>query len=89
MLPGTTIKEEFYRHNTAINTVTAYYYFQEGRATALPRQRSSTRQASLTPLKEANLQLVAAEAEQQALSNAILLVFTEKRTTTYFLYLGE
>ena len=25
----------------------------------------------------------------QALNKAILLVFTEKRTTTYFLYLGE
>jgi hypothetical protein len=40
-------------------------------------------------LKEANLQLAAAEAEKQALSNAILLVFIEKRTTTCFLCLGE
>jgi hypothetical protein len=40
-------------------------------------------------LKEANLQLVAAEAEKQVLSNTILLVFIEKRTTTCFLYLGE
>jgi hypothetical protein len=35
------------------------------------------------------LQLAAAKAEKQALSNAILLVFTKKRTTTYFLYLRE
>jgi hypothetical protein len=40
-------------------------------------------------LKEANLQLVATEAEKQALSNAILLVFTKKRTITCFLYLKE
>jgi len=35
------------------------------------------------------LQLVANKAKKQALSNAILLVFTEKRTITYFLYLKE
>ena len=45
--------------------------------------------ASPTPLKETNPQLVAIKAEKQALSNAILLVFTEKRTITYFFYLKE
>ena len=44
---------------------------------------------SPTLLKETNLQLAAAEAEKQALSDAVLLVFTEKRTTTCFLYLRE
>jgi hypothetical protein len=44
--------------------------------------------ASLTPSKEANLQLIAAKAEKQALSNAILLVFTKKRTITCFLFKG-
>jgi hypothetical protein len=44
---------------------------------------------SLTPLKETSPQLAAAKAKKQALSNAMLLVFTKKRTTTYFLYLGE
>jgi Protein of unknown function (DUF3435) len=88
-LPGTTIKEEFCRRNAAIDAVAAYCHFQEGGAAALPRQRSSTRRASPTPSKEANPQLAAAEAEQQALSDAMLLVFTEKRTTTCFLCLGE
>jgi hypothetical protein len=40
-------------------------------------------------LKETDPQLAAAKAEKQALSDAIVLVFTEKRTTTCFLYLGE
>jgi hypothetical protein len=88
-LPGTTIKEEFRRRNTAINTVTAYYHFQEGGAAAQPRARPLTQKASPTPPKETDPQLAAAEAEKQALSNAILLVFIEKRTTTCFLCLGE
>jgi hypothetical protein len=41
------------------------------------------------PSKETNPQLAAAKAEKQALSDAMLLVFTEKRTTTCFLCLGE
>jgi len=41
------------------------------------------------PSKEANLQLVAAKAKKQALSDAILLVFTKKRIITYFLCLRE
>jgi hypothetical protein len=73
----------------SIDAVAAYCHFQEGGAAALPRKRSSTRRASPTPSKEANPQLAAAEAEKQALSDVTLLVFTEKRTTTCFLYLGE
>ncbi|KAE8440717.1 hypothetical protein EG329_006768 [Mollisiaceae sp. DMI_Dod_QoI] len=88
-LPGTTIEEEFCRRNTAIDTVAAYYQFQEGGAAARPRARPFVRRASLTPSKETNPQLAAAEAEKQALSDAILLVFTEERTTTCFLCLGE
>jgi hypothetical protein len=88
-LPGTTIEEEFRRRNAAIDAVAAYCHFQEGGAVAQPRARPSTRKASPTPSKETNPQLAAAEAEKQALSNAMLLVFTEKRTTTCFLCLGE
>ncbi|PSS27036.1 hypothetical protein M430DRAFT_31938 [Amorphotheca resinae ATCC 22711] len=88
-LLGTTIEEEFRRRNAAIDAVAAYCYFQEGAAAAQPRKRSSTRRASPMPSKETNPQLVAAEAEKQLLSDAILLVFTEKRTTTCFLCLGE
>ncbi|KAL5312889.1 hypothetical protein ACEPPN_019315 [Leptodophora sp. 'Broadleaf-Isolate-01'] len=88
-LPGTTIEEEFRRRNAAINAVAAYCHFQEGGATTRPRARPSTRRASPTPSKETNPQLVAAEAEKQALSDAMLLVFIEERTTTCFLYLGE
>jgi hypothetical protein len=58
-------------------------------AAARPRARPSRRRASPTPSKETNPQLAAAEAEKQALSDAMLLVFTEKRTTTCFLCLGE
>ena len=87
-LPGTTIEEEFRRRNAAIDAVAAYCYFQEGGAAALLRKRSSTRRTSLMPSKETSPQL-AAQAEKQALSDAILLVFTEKRTTTCFLCLGE
>jgi hypothetical protein len=88
-LPGTTIEEEFRRHNAAIDAVVASCHFQEGGATARPRAGPSTRRASPTPSKETNSQLAAAEAEKQALSDAMLLVFTENRTTTCFLCLGE
>jgi hypothetical protein len=40
-------------------------------------------------LKGANLQLAATKAKKQALSNAILLVFTEKQTITCFFCLKE
>merc|ERR1712225_130629 len=72
-----TIEEEFSRRNAAIDAVAAYCHFQEGGAAALPRKRSSTRQTSPMPSKETSPQLVAAEAEKQALSDAMLLVFTE------------
>ncbi|KAH9204097.1 hypothetical protein DL95DRAFT_498649 [Leptodontidium sp. 2 PMI_412] len=88
-LPGTTIEEEFRRRNAAIDAVAAYCHFQEGGAAAIPRKRPSTRRTSPMPSKETSPQLVAAQAEKQTLSDAMLLVFTKKRTTTCFLYLGE
>ncbi|KAG9246656.1 hypothetical protein BJ878DRAFT_533103 [Calycina marina] len=88
-LPGTTIEEEFRRRNAAINAVAAYCHLHEGGAAAIPCERSSTQRTSPMPLKETNLQLAAVKAEKQALSDAMLLVFTEKRTTTCFLCLGE
>ncbi|KAH8787515.1 C2H2 finger domain protein [Hyaloscypha sp. PMI_1271] len=88
-LPGTTVVEEFCRRNAAIEAVAAYCHFQEGGAVAMPRGRPSTQKAGPMMAKETNPQLAAAEAEKQALSNAMLLVFTEKRTTTCFLCLGE
>lgn len=88
-LPGTTVVEEFCRRNAAIDAVTAYCHFQEGGAVAMPRGRPSTRKASPMTSKETIPHLAAAEAEKQALSNAMLLVYTEKRTTTCFLCLGE
>ncbi|KAH7305388.1 hypothetical protein BKA65DRAFT_201867 [Rhexocercosporidium sp. MPI-PUGE-AT-0058] len=88
-LPGTTVVEEFRRRNAAIDAVAAYCHFQEGGAVAMLRGRPSTQRASLTPAKETNPQLATAEAEKQALRDAMLLVFTEERTTTCFLCLGE
>jgi hypothetical protein len=88
-LPGTTVVEEFCRCNTAIDAVTAYCHFQEGGTVAMLYTRLSIQRASPTPSKEANPQLAATEAEKQALRDAILLVFIEKRTTTCFLCLGE
>jgi hypothetical protein len=88
-LPGTTVVEEFRRRNAAIDAVATCCHFQEGGAVAMPRGRPSTRRASPTPSKEANPQLAAAEAETKALSDAMLSVFTEKRTTICFLCLGE
>ena len=88
-LPGTSIEEEFRSRNAAIDAVAAYCHFPEEGAAARPRARPSTRRASPTPLKKTNLQLAATEAEKQALSDAMLLVFTEKRTITCFLCLGE
>ncbi|KAH8663686.1 hypothetical protein BGZ60DRAFT_565713 [Tricladium varicosporioides] len=88
-LPGTTIEEEFRRRNAAIDAVAAYCHFQEGGAAARPRAKLTTHRGSPTPPEETNPQLVAAKTEKQALSDAMLLVFTEKRTTTCFLCLGE
>jgi hypothetical protein len=88
-LPGTTLEEELRRRNAAIDAVAAYCNFQEGGAAAQPRRRLSTGRASPTPSKETIPQLRAAEAKKQALSAAMLSVFTEKRPTICFLCLGE
>ena len=82
-MPGTTVEEEFRRRNAAIDAVAAYCHFQEGGAVAMPRGRPSTQAKGACP------QLVAADAEKQALSAAMLLVFTEKRPTICFVCLGE
>jgi hypothetical protein len=74
-LPGATLEEEFSRRNAAINAVAAYCKFQEGGDAARPRGRPPTTRASPTPPKETCPQLVAAEAEKQALSVAMLSVF--------------
>jgi hypothetical protein len=88
ILPGTTLEEEFCRRSTAVNAVAAYCKFQEGGAVARPCKRSSTGRASPT-LAKADLQLVAAAAEKQALSTAMLSVYQEKRPTVCFMCLGE
>jgi hypothetical protein len=82
-LPGTTVVEEFRRRNAAIDAVADYCHFQEGGAVAMPRGRPPTQ------AKEACPQLVAANAEKQALSAAMLLVFKENRPTICFVCLGE
>ncbi|KAI9765782.1 MAG: hypothetical protein M1839_005382 [Geoglossum umbratile] len=82
-MPGTTVEEEFCRRNAAIDTVAAYCHFQEGGAVAMPRGRPPTQAKGACP------QLVAVDAEKQALSAAMLLVFTEKRPTICFVCLGE
>ncbi|CAG8980240.1 hypothetical protein HYALB_00009822 [Hymenoscyphus albidus] len=79
-LPGATLEEEFRRRNAAIDAVAAYCNFQEGGTVARPRGK---------PSKETNPQQESAEAEKQALSAAMLLVFTEKRPTICFICLGE
>jgi hypothetical protein len=52
MLPGMTIKEEFYYYNIAINIVAIYYYFQEGGAATILYKRLLTRWTSPILLKE-------------------------------------
>jgi uncharacterized protein DUF3435 len=74
-LPGMTLDEEFCRRSTAINAVAAYCKFQEGGAVAQPRKRPPTGRASPPLAKEADPQLVAAAAEKQALSAAMLVVY--------------
>ncbi|KAH0547739.1 hypothetical protein GP486_008408, partial [Trichoglossum hirsutum] len=87
ILPGTTLKEEFHRRSDAINAVAAYCKFEEGGARS--RGRPSTKRTSLTLVKEASLQSMAADAEKQVLSTAMLSVYKEKRPTVCFVCLGE
>ncbi|KAI9774180.1 MAG: hypothetical protein M1839_001882 [Geoglossum umbratile] len=82
-MPGTTVEEEFRWRNAAIDAVAAYCDFQEGGAVAMPRGRPPTQAKGACP------QLVAVDAEKQALNAAMLLVFTEERPTICFVYLGE
>ncbi|KAI9763719.1 MAG: hypothetical protein M1839_006317 [Geoglossum umbratile] len=82
-MPGTTVEEEFRWRNAAIDAVAAYCDFQEGGAVAMPRGRPPTQAKGACP------QLVAVDAEKQALNAAMLLVFTEERPTICFVCLGE
>lgn len=77
-LPGTTV-EEFRR----CNAVDPYCHFHEGGAVAMSRGRPPTQAKGACP------QLVAADAEKQALRAAMLLVLKEKTPTTCFVCLGE
>ena len=82
-LLGTTVQGEFCRRNAAIDAITAYCHFQEGRAVTIPRN------SLMTQSEEACLQQRARDTENNALENAILRVFREKRPTICFIYLGE
>ncbi|KAG9229617.1 hypothetical protein BJ875DRAFT_445798 [Amylocarpus encephaloides] len=82
-LPGSTVKEEFRRRNAAIDAVTAYCHFQEGGTVDMPRGRR------LTQAQGSSSHLMVTDAEKQALSAAMLLVFKEKRPTICFVCLGE
>jgi hypothetical protein len=73
-LPGTTLEEEFRRRNAAIDAVAAYCRFEEGGSV---RGRKPASKASLLPPLDADPQVMAAIAEEQALSAAMLSVFTE------------
>jgi hypothetical protein len=88
-LPGTTLEEEIRRRNAAIDAVAAYCNFQEWGVATQSCGRLPTGRASLKQPNETNPQLRAVEAEKQALTTAMLLVFTEKRPTICFICLGE
>jgi hypothetical protein len=82
-LLGSTVEEEFCRRNAAIDAVASYCHFQEGGAVAMPRGRRSTQ------AQGSSSRMMVADAEKQALSAAMLLVFKEKRPTICFVCLGE
>jgi hypothetical protein len=87
-LPGTTLEEEVCRRSAAINAVAAYCKFEEGGARGAPRKRPSTGVAR--PIKtEGATQPVAADPDEQALNEAMLSVFQEKRPTICFICLGR
>lgn len=66
-LPGTTLEEEFRRRDAAIDAVAAYCRFEEG---GPPRRRKPARYPPPAPGVDPNV--IAAEAEAQALSAAML-----------------
>lgn len=88
-LSKTIIEEEFHCCNVTINAVTVYCHFQKEKAVTQSCVRLSMQKVSSTLLKKTNLQLTAAEAKKQALSNAMLLMFTEKRIIICFLCLKK
>ena len=85
-LPGTTLEEELARRNAAIDAVAAYCKFEEGGS---PRGRKPTKKASLLASPDADPQVMAAKAEEQALRAAMLSVFEEKRPLRCFRCLGR
>lgn len=85
-LPGTTLEEEFRRRDAAIDAVAAYCRFEEGGS---PRGRKPAKKASPVPSPDADPEVMAARAEEQALSAAMLSVFTEKRPLICFVCLGQ
>ena len=85
-LPGTTLEEELRRRDAAIDAVAAYCRFEEGGPL---RGRKPARQASPLPSPDADPQVMAAIAEEQALSTAMLLVFTGKKPLICFVCLGR
>jgi hypothetical protein len=87
-LLGTTLEEEVCRRNAAINAVAAYCKFEEGGACGASWKRPSTRVAR--PIKtEGATQPVAADPDEQALNEAMLSVFQEKRLKIWFICLGR
>ncbi len=77
---------EFGRRNAAIDAVAAYCKFEEG---GPPGGRKPTKKANPPPSPDADPQVVAATAEEQALKAAMLSVFTEKRPLICFVCLGQ
>jgi hypothetical protein len=85
-LPGTTLEEETGHRNAAIDAVAAYCKFEEG---GPPRGRKPTKKANPLPPSDADLQVMTAQAEEQALKAAMLSVFTEERPLICFVCLGR
>lgn len=84
-LPGTTLEEEFRRRNAAIDAVAAYCRFEEYGPV---RGRKPASKASLLSPPDADPQVMVAAAENQALSAAMLSVFTENRPLICFVCFG-
>lgn len=85
-LPKTTLEMECQRRITAINAVTAYYGVEEG----IPYRRGARgRPAKGDTPPVAKAAKLAPSASDIALSQAILLIKTDKRLTKCFLCLGS
>ncbi|KAH8586142.1 hypothetical protein B0O99DRAFT_665868 [Bisporella sp. PMI_857] len=85
-LPGTTLEKEFRRRDAAIDAVAAYCKYEEGGPF---RGRKPRRNESSMSPSGADLQVIVAMAEKQAVDAAMLSVFTEKRPFICFVCLGR